>query len=103
MNLNWKTVITKTINIIMIDWAPALPISRPLKPSIYALKTSVLVSPLGAPIVVVSIIPSVSKKEYVILIIIKKKVVGINKGKVIVQNLLKLLLQSIMDASMMDF
>ncbi len=30
---------------------------------------------------------------------IKKKVVGINRGKVIVQNLLKLLLQSIMDAS----
>ena len=34
---------------------------------------------------------------------IKKNVVGINKGNVIVQNLLKLFLQSIMDASITDF
>jgi hypothetical protein len=66
-------VITRTINIIIIDWAPALPRSSPLNPSMYALYTNVLVSLPGAPIVVVSIIPKVSKKAYVILIIIKKK------------------------------
>ena len=35
--------------------------------------------------------------------IMRKKVVGMRRGKVIVQNLLKLLLQSIMDASIIDF
>ena len=47
---------------MIIDWAPAAPRSIPIKPSTYDLNTSVLVSPAGAPRVVVSIIPRVSKK-----------------------------------------
>src|SRR5690606_35617354 len=69
----------------MTDWAADEPISRPLKPVVYTLYTRMEVEVPGPPCVMMSMIANVSKNATITFTTSRKKVVGDNRGKTMVQ------------------